>query len=355
MVSRFCYRTVACLFLFIFSPSANACFAQKSNDYKLSVIGFYNLENLFDTINDPLINDEEFLPRGKNMWNTDKYNKKLFNMATILAKLGADVSPLGFTALGVAEVENKQVLIDLCAHPLLAARKLEVIHYDSPDERGIDVALIYNPTYFKPVASRSVELPLIDPVDKRRNFTRDALHVCGTVDGDTINILVNHWPSRRGGEKNSEYGRIAAAELNKAITDSLLTADPMARVIIMGDLNDDPNNISVLKVLNTKPSPKKLKTFELYNPSYAPWSKGNGTLAYRDSWNLFDQMILTKSLGSRSKGTWFLQKFVVFRDPILFNAEGDYKGYPFRTFAGGEFINGYSDHLPVYGVFLKKR
>jgi hypothetical protein len=338
-----------------FAPAAHTCSAQKSADYKLSIIGFYNIENLFDTINDPRTNDEEFLPKGLNKWDTEKYNKKLFNMATVLAKLGSDVSPLGFTALGVGEVEDKNVLIDLCAHPLLAARKLEVVHYNSPDERGVDVGFIYNPTYFKYIGSKAHELALVSPTDGKRDYTRDALHVIGTVDGDTMHILVNHWPSRRGGEKASEWARIAAAQLNRDIVDSLLAINPLANIIIMGDLNDDPTNNSVLKTLRTKPSPKKMKPGELYNPAYLPFSKGNGTLAYRDSWNLFDQMILSKALGSRSKGTWFMQKFVVFRDPMLFNAEGDYKGYPFRTFAGGEFINGYSDHLPVYGVFLKKR
>jgi endonuclease/exonuclease/phosphatase family metal-dependent hydrolase len=188
-----------------------------------------------------------------------------------------------------------------------------------------------------------------------RDFTRDALHVCGTVDGDTIHVLVNHWPSRRGGEKVSEWARIAAAKLNRAVVDSLLEANPLAHIIITGDLNDDPNSPSVVNYLRTKPSPKKMKAGELYNPSYEPFSRGNGTLAYRDAWNLFDQMILSKAMGSRSKGTWWLYKFVVFRQDFMIQAEGDFKGYPLRTHSGNEFLNGYSDHLPVYGVFLKRR
>jgi Endonuclease/Exonuclease/phosphatase family len=343
---------LCCCFLALF---ANDCKAQNSNDYKLSIIGFYNLENLFDTINDPLTNDEEFLPGGANQWNSEKYQKKLFNMATVLSKLGADVSPQGFTALGVAEVECKEVLEDLCKHPLLASRNLQVVHHHSPDERGIDVGLLYNPSYFKLVSSRSVELALVSPKDGKRDFTRDMLHVCGTVDGDTMHILVNHWPSRRGGEKASEWARIEAAKLNRAVADSLLAVNPLANIIIMGDLNDDPISPSVQKTLRTKPSPKKMAPGELYNPCYEPYSKGNGTLAYRDAWNLFDQVILSKAMGSRSKGTWWLYKFVVFKEPFMIQSEGDFKGYPFRTFAGGEFINGYSDHFPVYGVFLKKR
>jgi hypothetical protein len=343
------------LLLFSFAPSANFLSAQNANDYKVSVMGFYNLENLFDTINDPLINDEEYLPKGKNEWNTDKYHKKLFNMATVLQKLGAEISPTGFTFLGVAEVENKQVLLDLCAHPLLASRNLQVIHYDSEDERGIDVGLLYQPNYFKPVSSRKVPLQLINPKDGKRDFTRDMLYVCGTVDGDTIHILVNHWPSRRGGEKASEWARIAAAQLNRTIVDSLFAANPMANIVVMGDLNDDPTSPSVEVALDTHPNHRKMKPKQLYNPMIQPYKAGNGTLAYRDSWNLFDQIILSRAMGSRSKGTWYLYKMVIFKEPFMIQSEGDFKGYPLRTHAGGQFMNGYSDHFPVYGVFLKKR
>ena len=355
MSHSFVPSVLAFVLFFMVAPSANTASAQNSNDYKVTLIGFYNLENLFDTINDPLINDEEFLPRGKNEWTSEKYQKKITNMATVIQKMGTDINPIGLTALGVAEVENEQVLLDLCAHPLLATRNLKVIHYDSEDERGIDVGLLYNPNYFKPVSSRKVPLMLNSPTDGKRDYTRDLLYVCGTVDGDTLHLLVNHWPSRRGGEKASEWARISAAELNRTIIDSLYAANPLANIIVMGDLNDDPISPSVEKSLRSVANPKKMKPTEMYNPMILPYKSGNGTLAYRDAWNLFDQMILSKALGSRSKGTWFLYKMVIFKEPFMIQSEGDFKGYPLRTFAGGEFLNGFSDHFPVYGEFLKKR
>ncbi|MBK8556613.1 MAG: endonuclease/exonuclease/phosphatase family protein [Lewinellaceae bacterium] len=328
--------------------------AQEKASYKVSAIGFYNMENLFDTINNPLTNDEDFLPTGKLLWNSQRYASKEANMAKVISLLATEVSPDGVALLGVAEVENRKVLEDLVQQPALADRHYEIVHYDSPDERGIDCGLLYQPKYFQPTYSRPLRVELIDPISRDTDFTRDILYVTGLLDGDPVHIMVGHWPSRRGGEKASAWARAKAALVCREMADSLLQVDKNARIIIMGDLNDDPNNKSLTEVLKAQPEKDDLKANGLYNTMYDNFKNGNGTLAYRDSWNLFDQIIISKALTNKRSDSWQFYKPVVFRQPWMFQTEGAYKGYPLRTFVGESFMNGYSDHLPVYILLLKK-
>lgn len=330
-------------------------FSQQNADYKVASIGFYNLENLFDTLDTPDTNDADFLPGGRLIWNTEKYVSKQHNMAKVISQLGTELSPDGVAMLGVAEIENRKVLEDLVAQPELKSRKYQIVHYDSPDERGVDVGLLYQPKYFVPLGSKAVPVVLKDPKTGDKDFTRDILYVAGTFDGEPVHVMVGHWPSRRGGEAGSAWMRAAAAQVCKNLADSLKKVDPNAKIIVMGDLNDDPDNKSLTEVLKARRSTEDLRSDELYNPMYDQFKSGNGTLAYKDSWNLFDQIIVSKGFVNKKTGGWQLYKAMVFRQPWLLQTEGAFRGYPFRTFVGDIFINGYSDHLPVFLYFLKRK
>ncbi len=326
-------------------------FSQEKKAYKISCIAFYNLENLFDTINQPNVFDEEFTPTGSSQWGTMKYTNKLHNMAYAISQIGSDYVPNGPSILGVSEIENKQVLKDLIAQPELKNSNYGIVHYDSPDRRGVDVGLLYKKDHFTVTGSKSYRL--VTPNDT--NFrTRDQLLVEGLLDGDKMYVIVNHWPSRSGGEARSRPKRIEAAELSRHITDSLLKLDKNARIIIMGDLNDDPTDESCYKTLNVGKDKKKLNEGQLYNPMIDLFNKGIGSLAYNDKWNLFDQIIISQGwLGER--GPAYTQwKTEVFNRDFLIQQEGRYKGYPLRTHAGGAWLNGYSDHFPVMMYVIKE-
>ncbi len=328
--------------------------AQKDDNYKVAAIGFYNLENLFDTIDSPVTNDADYLPNGRLAWNTYKYTNKQANMAKVISLLATEISPDGVAMLGVSEIENRKVLEDLVAQPALKSRNYQIVHYESPDERGIDCAFLYQPKYFKVTGSKAMPVVIADAKTGERDFTRDILYVTGLFDGEPIHLLVGHWPSRLGGESGSAWRRAAAAGVCRHLADSIRTVNPNAKIVVMGDLNDDPTNKSLTQVLNAKRSSEDLQTDEMYNPMYDLYKNGNGTMAYRDAWSLFDQMVLSKGFVKKETGGWQLYKAVVYRQPWLLQTEGAFRGYPFRTSVGDVFINGYSDHLPVYLMMLKK-
>ncbi len=335
------------LFLIASIPSQSA-FGQKK--YKVSCLGYYNLENLFDIEDDPKIRDEEYTPEGSKNWDSTKYANKLANMSEVINKLGTSITPNGLAVLGVSEIENRRVLEDLVAHENLKGRNYKIVHYDSPDARGIDVGLLYNPKFFKVTNSVSYDLTFEHSPDYK---TRDQLLVSGELDGELMHIIVVHWPSRRGGQSASEPRRIDAAKLGRKIIDSLLTQDPNAKIVLMGDLNDDPNNKSVKEYIRAKAKIAKVKQGDMYNVMYGHFKKGNGTLAWNDAWNLFDQLIISKSMTSEDASTYVYHKSVVFNKSFLKQKEGRFKGYPHRTHAGGQYLNGYSDHFPVF-LILKK-
>jgi len=342
-------------FLFLFLAFSISSFAQNKSSHqgKIGIIGFYNLENLFDTEDDPNIRDEEFTPNGKRAWTPELYTEKLDHMARVISEIGTDVNPDGLAILGVSEIENRRVLEDLVRRPALEKRHYQIVHYDSPDERGIDVGLLYNPKYFVVTHSKTYPVMLFNG-NGERDFTRDVLLVSGIFDGEPLHIMVNHWPSRSGGEKASQHKRAAAAKVCKSLADSILQIDPYAKIMIMGDLNDDPNSPSVKNVLQTKYDARKTKKGELFNPWQDIHRRGFGTSAYRDSWNLFDQIILSKGLISNKTEGYHFYKANIFNKKYLIQSKGRYKGYPHRTFSGDNYIHGYSDHFPVYVYLLKK-
>ncbi|MBP6334103.1 MAG: endonuclease/exonuclease/phosphatase family protein [Bacteroidia bacterium] len=337
-----------CLCLFLQSSG----FAQKST-YKVAIVSFYNLENLFDTINDPNINDEEFLPEGKKNYNGEVYLDKLSHLSDVISQIGIDRSPDGPAILGVSEIENKEVLIDLAATPKLKNRNYKIVHHHSPDKRGIDVALFYNPKYFKPTYDESLFVELFDS-DSTPRLTRDVLYVAGMMDGELIHLFVNHWPSRSGGEEVSAPGRAKAASVCKAKIDSITAVNPDAKIIVMGDLNDDPVSPSVAVVLGSKGDKDKVKRGGLYNPWVTPYKDGIGTLAYNDSWNLFDQIIISSGFLDKTKDGYFYAESHIFSKPWMKQTSGQYKGYPKRTYNFDNYIAGYSDHFPTFLVFYSK-
>ena len=339
-----------CLFAFFLSN------AQNEKTYRVNTVAFYNLENLFDPVNDPEKYDEAspIMEMAESL-REEVYAKKLTNMAKVIAKIGADVTGHPPAVLGVCEVENRRVLEDLLNESTLVNEDYGIVHFDSPDKRGIDVALLYKKSIFRPINTSSHELLIYDQDDpEKRVYTRDQLLVTGLLDGDKIHFIVNHWPSRSGGEARSRFKREKAASLNKKIIDSLQAEDPYAKIITMGDLNDGPYNTSVKEVLGAKAEKEEVKLKGLYNPMENMQKKGIGTIAYRDSWDLFDQMILSQPLLEDDYSSYRYYKAGVYNPQYLANPRGRYKGYPYRSFSDGGFSGGYSDHFPVYVYLVKE-
>lgn len=335
-----CILALLCTFCFALS-------AQSKTNRCTAVIGFYNLENLFDTINDPNTNDEQHLPNGEYQWNTERYNRKLQNMSYAISQIAKDEGcPV---VLGVSEIENERVLVDLVNHPNLKPYNYGVIHHDSPDRRGVDVAYIYQKDRFKLIDKVPYRLVTADT-----NFrTRDQLLIKGVIDGyDTVHIIVNHWPSKLGGEKRSMPKRLAAAELCKHISDSIMLSNPKAKVIIMGDLNDNPNAKSLQNVLRPKKKPQDVGVNELFNPMYKLYMQGIWSYVYRDEPNVIDQIIVSYGLLNAKSGFKYAGVSIL-RANFLLTKTGSYEGTPHRTYAAGTYLGGYSDHLPVYIILQK--
>lgn len=320
--------------------------------YNAYAVGFYNLENLFDCEDDPHNKgDDDFLPSGAYRWTQAQYERKLDNIARVIDTLGKKVTPSGVAFLGVAEVENRRVLEDLALRESIKERGLEVIHEDGPDRRGIDVAALYNPDIFTLEGYQYYPFQW----EERPDFvTRDQLHVYGRIAGVKVHFIVLHWPSRYGGLTHSEPARMAAAHVTKKIVDSIHATEPDAKIVIMGDLNDDPTNRSVTEVLNTKSLRSDVAPQGFYNPSASLLAKGIGTLVYQDNWNFFDQMIISKGLLIQDSKLR-LWKMEVCNHDFLVTQEGKRKGYPHRTFDNNSFIDGYSDHFPVIVYLVQER
>lgn len=320
-------------------------------DVTLNCLAFYNLENLFDTIDNPGVNDFEFTPAGPNKWGTMKYVAKQQRMSHAISQIGLDYSPVGAAIIGVCEIENRGVLEDLVNQPSLKNRNYDIVHYDSPDRRGVDVGLLYNPALFVVTNSKSYRVKS----DDTTFITRDQLMVSGYLHDEMIHVIVNHWPSRYGGELRSRPRRVEAATLTRSIVDSLFRVDPKARVIVMGDLNDDPTNVSVKDVLKTIKDKEDVKPGELYNVFWKMFDRGIGSLAYNDQWNMFDQIIISHELVNKGPNKFYLWKSEIFNRDFLTQQEGPYKGTPLRTHAGGAWLNGYSDHYPTLIYLVKEK
>lgn len=328
--------------------------AQNSSSAQPKVYGvaFYNLENLFDTINNNGKYDLEFSPKGDHKWDSRKYWAKIHNMAYAISQLTTKATPEGPAIIGVSEIENRSVLEDLVKAEPVKHLNLQVVHHDSPDRRGVDVGLLYNPKYFRVL---NVTNHLLY-VEKEPNFrTRDQMCVFGLLGPARVAVIVNHWPSRRGGTEQSSWLREAAASLTRHIADSLHAIDPNIGIIVMGDLNDDPHNKSCAEVLGATKKIEDARPGYFFNPFWQKLDDGIGSYIYRSGWDLFDQIIVGYELTPQGSNPLEYYSAKVWNDkPFLIQQEGQYKGYPLRTFGSGVWTNGYSDHLPTE-VFLKLR
>lgn len=330
--------------------------SQAQKKYSVYAVGFYNQENLFDTCHDAGKNDSEFLPNGSYRWNGLKYTHKLRNMARALADMGTDVLPnVGCAVIGLSEVENSKVLDDLTTQEPLRARGYKYVHVEGPDKRGIDCAMLYNPSLFE---VKDVALvPYVPDASMPKDFcTRGFLTVTGELAGEQVAVIVCHWPSRFSGPSYRER----AAYLVKNLKDSLMNATPGLKVMVMGDMNDDPTNKSMKDILRAKADVNDVGDGDMYNPWYNILVKqGTGTLSYQGSWNLFDQIVMTPNMvNKRSKRDFSSLKYwknQIFRRDYLINDEGRYKGTPKRTHASGIWLDGFSDHLPVVVYLVKEQ
>lgn len=340
--------------------SVNATAQEKK--FSLYAVGFYNQENLFDTIHDAGKNDFDFLPTGSYKWNTLKYTHKLRNMARALADMGTDKTPLGCALIGLSEVENDNVLNDLVAQEPLASRNMQYKHIEGPDKRGVDCALIYNPKQFQPY-NTFVKQYVYENGDTT-HFTRPFLTVQGLLGGDKLTVIVCHWPSRSAESKFREWG----GKQVRALTDSIAAAEPDMKILVMGDMNDDPDNPSMAKCLGARREMKDVAEGDFYNPWWNILRKENrGTLAYNGAWNLFDQIVMSKNLLAGDKEKEYKKDVLsncetlryyqnnIFQRDYLMQTEGKYKLAPKRTTAGGVWLDGFSDHLPVVVYLIKEQ
>lgn len=358
------------VFCLIFSVLFSNVFGQ-SKKYRIHTVAFYNFENCYDTINDPNIFDEDWTPKGSQHWTFVKYLKKLDNLSRVLAEIGSAENPDAPTFIGGCEIENRGVLEDLIRQPKLMDKEYGIIHFDSPDKRGIDVALLYRKRYFQPTAYTNIPLYVFQNETKvtlesdektedrlevssknKRVYTRDQLLVTGFLEGEEIHLIVNHWPSRSGGEQRSSPFREAAGRLNRKIIDSLQQMNPYAKIITMGDLNDGPYNNSVKIALGAKANRIEVTQSGVYNPFEAMQKKGMGTIAYRDAWDIFDQILVSESLLKTDYSTFQYWKAGIYNPPFLVQSRGQFKGYPLRHSA---IEIGFSDHFPVYIYLIKEK
>lgn len=312
-------------------------FKEKGPKDNVVSVAFYNLDNLFDIFDDPDTLDDDYTPTGDKKWTYKRYKSKVNKMSQVISKIGIDYSPNPPVLIGLAELENESVISDLTKTKYLREHHYDYVHYDSPDERGIDVGLIFLKKEFELLSSKIYPLLLIED-DGRRDFTRDILLVKGKIKGDLVYIIVNHWPSRREGKEKSDFKRMAAAERVLEIVEEVKTETANPKIIVMGDFNDGYDCASI----------KHLVKDQFYNPMERLKTTGNGSSVYNDDWYLFDQIIFSYNfLEEETKGFRF--KYADVYDPKFIRTwRGRRKNKPHRTFVGGWYQGGYSDHFPVY-------
>ncbi|MGB6150821.1 MAG: endonuclease [Pricia sp.] len=314
----------------------NFSFAKRKKEPLMHTIAFYNLENLFDTVDDPLTRDDDFTPKGSKKWTNKRYKKKLFKLGKAISEIGGSE---GFPVLfGVAEVENKTVIENLLGSDHLRDMDYGYVHYDSPDERGIDCALVYHKAHFKVFHSEPITLKVFD-TNGRQDATRDILYVSGKLGDEALHIFVNHWPSRRDGGAETDHKRMTAAETLLDFMRDVEKRTKNPNFIVMGDFNDGPKSESIQKLMSSE---------GLYNPMEKLLSYERGSANYKMSWMLFDQIMVSRSFLNFEKGTHSFAHANIFDEHFLTEFEGRYKGTPFRTYVGRKYLGGYSDHFPVY-------
>jgi predicted extracellular nuclease len=343
-----------------------APFRADAGKHRSYVIGFYNLENLFDTVHDDGKNDYQYLPDGQNQWTEAKYRKKQHNMATVIRAMKED-NKCWHAVLGVSEIENRHVLEDLVMQPEIAAANYQIIHYDGPDRRGVDVALLYKPDVFTVITSESIpftfEPSRLDwsawtKEEKDRFRTRDVLMVRGVIDGEMFAFFVTHLPSRIGGKGADLRPRGAEIIYQRAM--ELQKEFPGIKIVVMGDMNDNPTDPSMTDFMHGKEKIEDVGKEDFFSPFLSMLKAGYSSLYYQGTGNIYDIILVNSAIAKAPKGTFQIKPIVkkkfygrVFSKPFMTQQTGPYKGTPFRTFSGGAWAGGYSDHYPTYIVVSK--
>ena len=309
----------------------------------MQTVAFYNLENLFDITDDKHTNDNDFLPTSVKKWTSKRYQKKLSKLGFAISNIGRKETGKHPALVGLAEVENASVIEALIESEHLEGCHYDYVHYDSLDERGIDVALLYDTTAFEVITSETFTIQLFDD-DGSPDYTRDILLVSGLLDGENVHIIVNHWSSRCEGEKETEHKRIASSNKVGEVITMLRDDNPDAKIIVIGDFNDDPSSNSIKQLVDR---------FDLYNPMETLRSYNRGTSNYNRQWNLFDQILLSTNFFKSSTNAFEFSTANIFDEDYLKLFNGKYKGTPYRTYVGKKYKGGYSDHFPVYAIFKK--
>ena len=342
-----------CLLLFAFVTLGVTLQAQ-DRQLVCHAVAFYNLENLFDTLHDAGKNDYDFLPSGSYHWNKLKYEHKLANMSKVLCDLGTDKLPYGASLIGVSEIENSRVMQDLINQPCLKERGYQFVHIEGPDRRGVDCALLYNPKAFQ--VEKSFLKQYVYENGDTAHKTRGFLTVQGKLAGDDLTVIVCHWPSRAAEGKFRDWGGKQVRQL----TDSIRSSQPRMHIVVMGDMNDDPDNSSMAEFLGAKRKEKDVEAGDFYNPWWDILrGKGQGTLSYQGGWNLFDQIVFSQNMIKGRKDKDYkeltLHSYHIFRRDYLIQQSGKYKGTPKRTHSSGVWLDGYSDHLPTVAYLVKEK
>ena len=337
--------------LFTFLVTNTQCQTQKDSLF----IAFWNLENLFDTVDDPLVNDEEFLPDGDKQWTEDRLDKKMYNLSRIIRMMNNGKGP---DIMGFCEVENQQAL-DIMVNKYLSDCNYSIAYIESPDNRGIDNGLIFKDDKYELLNLQADTVHLDDDWPTRLIFGVNLL----TDSDEQITVFVNHWPSRGGGQIESESKRIAAAKTLRNAVDRIFSINNKANIFIIGDFNDDPVNESVISGLNAHPIicdslPTDFEMnsdAELFNLSYQAFEDGEGSFKYRDTWNMLDQVIVSGSIIVGDDIRYICNSFEVYKPQFIVTQSGQYQGAPFPTYGGKKYLGGYSDHFPVIAKFQMRR
>ena len=311
--------------------------------HDMQTVAFYNIENLFDLKNDKLTNDADFLPTSVKKWTPKRLDNKLRKIGYAISNIGRRETGKHPAIVGLAEVENDSVIKELIASKHLADCNYDLVHFDSLDERGIDVGLIYDTTVFKVLHAEPFTIALTDE-DGTPDYTRDVLLVSGILDGEKVHVIVNHWSSRREGQKETEFKRLASSEKVSDIISSLRLEDEHAKIIVIGDFNDNPNNDSIKRLV---------EGYDLFNPMETLRSFNRGTVKHKRQWFIFDQVLISTNFFKSTQEGFEFFKANIFDEDFLKLFKGPFKGSPFRTYVGKKYKGGYSDHFPVYAIFKK--
>lgn len=311
--------------------------------HDMQTVAFYNIENLFDLRDSRFTNDDDFLPESVKRWTPKRYKNKLRKIGFAISNIGRLETGKHPAIVGLAEVENAKVLDDLLDSKHLDDLDYDYVHFDSLDERGIDVAILYDTNVFKPLHTETFSVTLTDD-DGSPDYTRDILLVGGILDGEKVHVIVNHWSSRREGQKETEFKRLAASEKVSEIIESITSEDDDAKIIILGDFNDTPQNESLKRLV---------EDHNLYNPFETLRSFTRGTVKHRRQWFVFDQVLISTNFFKSSNAQFEFFKADIFDADFLKQFNGPFKGAPFRTYVGKKYKGGYSDHFPVYTILKK--